>query len=128
MTDAELQAIRERCEKATFGPWFMDGHEVFENQYGKGYTIAIVNARNHWVEESLGNANFIANSRNDIPGLLKEIDLLRFAIRCRHQPDQEYISPQREIERLQVIIRAQAERIAQQSELLSRKAEKQTTS
>jgi hypothetical protein len=44
-------------------------------------------------------------------------------IRCRHNPGTEYVSPQREIERLKALVESLTARVAAQSELLTRNAE-----
>lgn len=46
-------------------------------------------------------------------------------IALRRNPATEYVSPQREIERLQALVQSLSDRVAAQSELLSRQAEKE---
>lgn len=79
MTDEELQAIRERAEKASAGPWEVCGtpNEPWRrigNDYGciDVYMQRLLNGDN--------NAEFIANARTDIPALLEEVLRLRKAI------------------------------------------------
>src|SRR5690625_695988 len=70
----ELDAIKERCENATEGPWkyYHEDGEVATSD--KGYCFATE------ISEEIGydgNGEFIANAREDIPKLLSEIDELR---------------------------------------------------
>ncbi|TCX51950.1 hypothetical protein C1I38_08110 [Dehalobacter sp. 12DCB1] len=66
MDKQELDAIRERCAKATPGPWHRDGSEV---RNGDG--VFVVN--DFWVH---ADAEFTTHARTDIPALLAEIDRL----------------------------------------------------
>lgn len=70
----DLDAIRAREAAATPGPWFDDGQEIYTE------------SEHDWVAETLdidnpkstaANAQFIAHAREDIPGLLAEVDRLR---------------------------------------------------
>lgn len=96
----ELDAIRERCEKATPGPWTVNWSEKeCENNhcphglddYGKvcescedytyitGATIPQTKTVEYgdYVDMNDADADFIANARTDIPFLLAEIDRLK---------------------------------------------------
>lgn len=69
MTEAELQAIRERCEKATAGPWTAlrlgEGTPQIETpSFG-------FNCWTDWADR-----DFIANARTDVPALLALADRL----------------------------------------------------
>jgi predicted amidohydrolase YtcJ len=57
MTAEQLQAIRERADKATPGPWDI-----------------ILNGHNIKVERTPANIDFIAHARTDIPALLAALD------------------------------------------------------
>lgn len=71
MTDAELQAIKARCDAATQGPWIAyDGDEWW-------YVEASLSI---CIELTEDNATFIAAARTDIPALLAEIAQLRFIV------------------------------------------------
>lgn len=70
MTQAELDAIRSRCDKATPGPWYEDGFAI-PNEAGD-YTELI--------DSYPADAAFIAHSREDIPALLAEVDKLKTAL------------------------------------------------
>ena len=89
MTDEQLQAIKERCNKATRGPW--EKYAEYNNRYFTIYSgklplyDPVVLAA--FIEEEdddfqcygvLGaeDADFIAHSREDVPALLSEIDIL----------------------------------------------------
>ena len=72
MTDEELRAIRDRCEKATPGPWIEDNGYRVRNMAGE-----VLFETKHF-EASVGNdAAFCANARSDVPKLLAEVDRLR---------------------------------------------------
>lgn len=68
MSPEQLQAIRERAEKATQGPW----------QRGTGYQgdvysrsgIVIVDTEDSGSPRQIRDATFIAHARQDIPDLL----------------------------------------------------------
>jgi len=87
LTRAELDAIRERCEAATPGPWTpvpqtSDGRHIRE--------AAVVNAsmQSFWqccYKQGNGqpeqDAAFIAAARTDVPALLAHIEALETALR-----------------------------------------------
>ena len=77
MTQERLNAIQERVDGATSGPWgcYGDGaHEVFDaGEYSDGDRGEVVAA----VIDRLSDAVFIANAREDIPALLAEVQRLR---------------------------------------------------
>ena len=69
-----LEAIKERCEKATGGPWKSEASDICV--YGRG-TIARFPAPSFGgVVETVENRNFITNSRSDIPYLVSVIESL----------------------------------------------------
>lgn len=72
LTDEELQAIRERVEKATAGPWQI-GKQSPNGLNNVGTMDGLLTAQT--TDES--NASFIAHAREDIPKLLAEIERLR---------------------------------------------------
>lgn len=73
-TDEQLEVIRERCDKATEGPWetalLESGWHVTHN----GRIIAEA-----YLNESK-NAEFIAHAREDVPKLVSEVRRLREAL------------------------------------------------
>jgi hypothetical protein len=75
ISDADLAAIRARCEKATKGPWtsFVEGREEIAGssfiQTG-GEDIELSGATD-------ADQDFIAHAREDIPRLLSEIERLK---------------------------------------------------
>ena len=80
LTDAELKAMRERCEKAAPGPWYYS--DICGDQ-----ETAQVCYKHHGVKFSAAgdimpivNAAFIAHARADVPKLLEEVERLR---QCR---------------------------------------------
>lgn len=80
MTEEELASIRQRCEKATSGPWvsFIEGcgHSggsnfiMTGNSNKRGEDIELTGVTN-------SDQDFIAHARQDIPRLLAEIERLR---------------------------------------------------
>lgn len=73
LTQYELQAITERAEKATEGPWKLSYTGV-SNLDGKDVLWATIN------EDIYGNkadVDFVLNARQDIPKLLAEIKRLQ---------------------------------------------------
>lgn len=74
LSTEELQAIKERYEKATLGDW---GFVPIENHveyfiFGEGGNEAV--AESVYTKD---DADFIANARQDIPNLLAEIERLQ---------------------------------------------------
>ena len=103
MTEEQLNAIRERCEKATPGPWVKVPASpgtrlaVF-NRYGieqpedaDGNSESICYATGWMIED---NAEFIAHARTDIPALVAEVERLRSLVETLvdtlHAPDSTY--------------------------------------
>lgn len=87
MTPTELKAIRERCEKATPGPWeahIQTGPYRTRNYAGKVKApIPIGEHSSFRVHPNLlyeGDVHFIAHARTDIPSLLDEVERLREAL------------------------------------------------
>lgn len=74
LTPEQLEAIRQRAEKATAGPWTHSLLSPYEGWYvmRNGFILAEMYADNE-----LADAEFIANARTDIPQLLTEIARLR---------------------------------------------------
>jgi len=67
-----LEAIKERCEKATGGPWSLD---KFNCVIAGFHWIAIMDSTESPAVESC-NADFIIHSRSDIPYLVSVIESL----------------------------------------------------
>lgn len=93
MTDAKLQAIRERCEKATRGPWedeyFDDGFpwvmldeevsiEDFDGDNAHGVCV-FPDLKEHGTGNPADVA-FVANARTDVPELLDEAKHYKAAV------------------------------------------------
>lgn len=76
MTEEELAEIKQRCDAATPGSWisFIEGrdHSSGSNfiMTGSGEDIELTGATD-------ADQDFIANSRQDIPRLLAEIERLK---------------------------------------------------
>lgn len=94
MTDAELAAIRERCEAATPGPWVYDAGDEWQPKFGPfDDTGAGIVSEDRMREIVIGghqdeqggavgvilnrDAEFIAAARSDVPALLDEVERLR---------------------------------------------------
>ena len=75
-----LQAVRERADKATAGPWFAD-HDQREDGadqvIGNGVTVAFIATP---LEEHEDDTDFIAHSRTDVPALLDLVETLAGAL------------------------------------------------
>lgn len=85
MTDEELQAIKERCEAATPGPW--QRHKYHHIRSAEGIEL---NAGHYDLVELSSfnleaNRDFIAHAREDIPKLLAEIERLRISVETWHK-------------------------------------------
>ena len=77
MPQERLDAIQERVNDTTRGPWDCYGngaHEVFDaGEYDDGDPGELVAP----VVTKLSDAEFIAHARTDVPALLAEVDRLR---------------------------------------------------
>lgn len=102
LDDKRLNEIRQRCERATKGPWSpgredmqsYDGatDQPFSSVYADddragshmGHKLPLVIARidgkDIEAEEEKANARFIAHARTDIPDLLAEIERMKVFI------------------------------------------------
>jgi len=81
MTDDELKAIEERCEKATEGPWDVEAvSNACRVTIGKGSGKVIL-ARacppQLQEEETWSNVKFMAAARTDVPALIEEVKRLK---------------------------------------------------
>ncbi|MCM3314835.1 hypothetical protein M3626_20785 [Psychrobacillus sp. MER TA 17] len=86
-TDEQLAEIRERCDKATKGPWFpsllTDGYIAQGSEFNVVASVLEYNEDGS-VHATLGNENyennreFIAHAREDVPMLLAEIEHLKW--------------------------------------------------
>lgn len=87
LSTEELQAIKERCKKATSGPWILmpevcgiEGQGVFETD-SFGCICEVGDPYPRGNNRPQQNMEFIANARQDIPKLLAEIERLRETIK-----------------------------------------------
>ena len=88
LTPDELAAIRERCDKATPGPWtvkrrYSNGCEIVpritcapDDDRGCGWIADAIGAPYLGHESTIPNAEFIAAARTSVPRLLDEVDRL----------------------------------------------------
>ena len=81
MTESELdlEAIEERCNEATPGPWTVN--EDGGLMASKGYELIGSDGDAVWMM-SHDDAVFIAHAREDIPALIREIRRLRDAVKA----------------------------------------------
>lgn len=75
MNNTEIDQIRERCEKATRGPWisFIEGRD---HTSGCSF-IRTSGADIELTGASTDDQDFIAHARQDIPALIEEICRLK---------------------------------------------------
>ena len=80
MTDTDLQAVRERCKKATEKGWFVDNawRKEFTSRvvvsFFEGADYEVCNLYSLNEEDAEADAQFIAHARDDIPELLTALD------------------------------------------------------
>lgn len=86
LTDTELQAMRERCAKATAGPWIIKwywGDETKAKAENSTYPVLSIGVEGSWEAVAHGwmmkvdNATLIAHARDDLPRLITEVERLR---------------------------------------------------
>lgn len=86
MTDAELDEIRGREQRATPGPWEFDtnGHYTLMCHENRHYCvrqgaspIALTGPVGYMPEQSAMDGDFIAHAREDVPKLLDALDAAR---------------------------------------------------
>jgi hypothetical protein len=87
MTDIDTQAIRERCDAATPGPWIAKRFDPYRNRAAIYQTPEAqkVNPLRWQVtaicrEARAQDADFIEHAREDVPVLLAEVERLRAAL------------------------------------------------
>lgn len=81
LTTQEIEAIRERAEKATEGPWYYALN--INEQTGEPDVLPhVISDTQEVISENMydENAEFIAHAREDIPKLLAEVERLETAI------------------------------------------------
>ena len=79
MTDEELNEIRQRCDRASIGPWksYIEGRDHFAGDH-----FIMVGENEDRRDDlyidggTLDDQDFIASARQDIPKLLDEIERL----------------------------------------------------
>jgi len=98
MNAEQLNAIKERAEKATPGPWFFDvGRkerldcrpaviEHFDYDHGESFI--------HGDIADITDAEFIANAREDVPALVAEVERLKDE-NSSFKRSLEYIAPRK---------------------------------
>jgi len=82
MDAEELQAIRERAEKATPGPWHFDADDmdIWCRNDGGSFPLTTTIAKALEDEDRYFDFEFIAAAREDIPALVAEVERLREAL------------------------------------------------
>lgn len=84
LTDEELYQIRQRCEKASLGPWksYIEGRD-----HWGGDDVIITGVKGEIGEDIYltgatdDDQDFIAHARQDIPRLLDEVERLKRVIK-----------------------------------------------
>lgn len=71
----DIDAIKERCDKATPGPWRYN--RVSRNVYEYLTNVDVIVGRLNGTGNADNNGLFIANARHDILALIAEIETLR---------------------------------------------------
>ncbi len=71
MTHEQLEAIRERTEKATKGPWVCGA--IPNAIFVEANDYKLICGKESDIQADYENAVFIANAREDIPALLAEV-------------------------------------------------------
>lgn len=86
MKQEQLNAIKERTEKATQGPWIVapeecgsEGQGVYESE-GFGCICEVGDPYPRGNNRPQENMDFIANAREDVPTLVAEVERLRKAL------------------------------------------------
>lgn len=76
MTPEQLQAIKERVEKATVGPWRLD---LWDGLLISGFTKRVVlkGGQGKAIKAASEDINFIAHAREDVPVLVAEVERLQ---------------------------------------------------
>lgn len=83
LTTERLEAIRQRAEKATEGPWFnTEYHVATKPNIRGGYpsdsaSVCEINDGEYIENLNMADAEFIAHARQDIPDLLSEVERLK---------------------------------------------------
>lgn len=82
LSDERIREIKERCEKATKGPW---KHTNINSVHGpKSLVCQDYDAEDEKEEERQDNDfRFIAHARTDIPDLIAEIERMRGELAAR---------------------------------------------
>ena len=102
MTEQEIKEMRDRCEKATPGPW-ESGSWIIANEVAVAEIVILDDDA-----ETEGNSSFIANARADLPRALNEIERLtqdlNFFRKRWHDMVNEKEVADLEIERLRAVL------------------------
>jgi len=78
MNAEQLNAIKERTEKATSGPWYWSTDSGDSLESDEAYVLS---ATSDWhIDGRYSNKEFIAHAREDIPALVAEVERLRSVI------------------------------------------------
>ncbi|MEG0470753.1 MAG: hypothetical protein RR588_00305 [Solibacillus sp.] len=84
MNAEQLQAIKERVEKATPGPWAFDKGKKERMDRRPAVIEVFVQEENEWFISGdisdLKDAEFIAHAREDVPALIAEVERLKKAL------------------------------------------------
>ena len=77
LTPERLREIKERCERATPGPWEVEGRGGAHMNGARDYYIVVrggdIRNASLW---TLEDAEFAAHAREDVPALVAEVERL----------------------------------------------------
>lgn len=97
MNPEQLNAIKERAEKATPGPWLVapekcgpEGQGVYESD-GFGCICEVGDPYPRGNNRPQENMEFIAHAREDVPALVAEVERLRKAL--SYYADEKHYEP-----------------------------------
>lgn len=94
MTPERLQAIKQRCQRATDGPWEVEGRGgVYMNGRRDAYIVVQRKTGRclHAPTWTFDDAMFVAHAREDVPALVAEVERLWKENRRLHQEIQRAV-------------------------------------
>ncbi len=73
----DLDAIRQRAEAASPGPWAVNPVNGYQVKLNNGTGFLVAHTHRLTDNKDLRDAEFIAHAREDIPALVAEVERLR---------------------------------------------------
>jgi len=104
MSPDELAAIKDRCSKATPGPWKLWGMSVLADPVGDSNLDTAIHVANTAFRDANGrprtnDADFIAAARTDVPNLLDEVERLTRIVNGYDRVEQRAVKAEAELAR-----------------------------